>query len=383
MPRGERGWSAVLAVALLVGGPVRWAWPQERSAGVSIRPEDRARLFAELDEQVEAYDHFSRIANLVVRLVSPTVVHIDSVKRTTADARVRSRSAPSSMKEAGSGVIIQLDGRHFVLTNRHVVLNAPLADLEIRQHNGSRLQPLSILADPETDVAVVAVEQQRELVAARLGDSQQVRIGQSVLAVGSPFGLSHSVTAGIISAKGRRELDLGNDGVWLQDFLQTDAAVNPGNSGGPLVNLRGEVIGINTAIASNSGGSEGIGFAIPINMAVFVARQLVRTGKVAHAYLGVRLENAFGPEMAQRLGLGVHRGALVKGITPDSPADKTDLQVGDLIVRFNDTSVEDDIHLVNLVSLTPIGQIVSLEALRDGRRQVITVQVGDRNDFEP
>src|SRR6185503_4020578 len=141
------------------------------------------------------------------------------------------------------------------------------------------------------------------LVPARLGDSGKLEIGDFVLAVGSPFGLSHSVTYGIISAMGRRDLELGDDGVPYQDFLQTDAAINPGNSGGPLLNLRGEVIGINTAIASNSGGNEGIGFTIPINMTMYVARQLIDRGSVAHAYLGVRLDMNFGPEAAAKLGL--------------------------------------------------------------------------------
>src|SRR5205085_10072275 len=159
------------------------------------------------------------------------------------------------------------------------------------------------------------------LIAARIGDSSKVEIGDFVLAVGSPFGLSHSVTYGIISAKGRRDLELGDDSVRFQDFMQTDAAINPGNSGGPLINLRGEVVGMNTAIASSSGGNEGIGFTIPINMVMIIARQLVERGTVIRAYLGVALDSKFGPATAMSVGLMRPRGTRVTRITPGSPAE--------------------------------------------------------------
>src|SRR5262249_36577839 len=153
-----------------------------------------------------------------------------------------------------------------------------------------------------------------DVVPARLGDSNQLEIGDYVVAVGSPFGLSQSVTSGIVSAKGRRDLDLGDEGGRFQDFLQTDAAINPGNSGGPLINLKGEVIGINTAIASNSGGSEGIGFTIPVNMAMVIVRQLIDHGSVTRAFLGVNLDSKFNASIAARLGMPQPRGARITGI---------------------------------------------------------------------
>ena len=181
---------------------------------------------------------------------------------------------------------MEYGGKNYVLTNRHVIKHATLDNIHIRLASGQEVFPIRVWADLETDVAVMAVDSPN-VVPARLGDSGNVEIGDFVLAVGSPFGLSHSVTYGIISAKGRRDLQLGVEGVRYQDFFQTDAAINPGNSGGPLLNLRGEVIGINTAIASSSGGNEGIGFTIPINIAMFVAKQLIDQGSVVRAMLGV------------------------------------------------------------------------------------------------
>jgi serine protease Do len=208
-------------------------------------------------------------------------------------------------------------------------------------------------------------------------------VGDFVLAVGSPFGLTNSVTFGIISAKGRRDLRLNDAAVRFQDFLQTDAAINPGNSGGPLVNLHGEIIGINNAIASMSGRNEGIGFAIPINMFMIVGRQLIETGKVTRAFLGVNLNSKFGPAMAAELGLPRPIGAHITSITPNSPAVAANLQVGDVILEFNHTVVENDAHLVNLVSLTPVGKTVSLLIFRDRKPVTVTVEVSDRSKFEP
>jgi serine protease Do len=206
-----------------------------------------------------------------------------------------------------------------------------------------------------------------DVVTATLGNSDAVDIGDFVLAFGSPFGLSHSVTFGIVSGKGRRDLDLGDSGVRLQDFLQTDAAINPGNSGGPLVNLRGEVIGINTAIASSSGGNEGVGFAIPINTFLFAARQLVEKGTVTRAFLGVTLDARFDFEAAQAVGLQQRLGARVVTVTPDSSAAQAGIQPGDVILRFDETVVESDAHLINLVNTSEVGKEVTLEIFRSGQ----------------
>jgi serine protease Do len=216
------------------------------------------------------------------------------------------------------------------------------------------------------------------LLPARLGDSSKLDIGDFVLAVGSPFGLSHSVTYGIISAKGRRDLRLGDDGVQYQDFLQTDAAINPGNSGGPLLNLRGEVIGLTTAIASTSGANEGIGFAIPINMVMLIADQLLERGTVVRAFLGVRLDSSFGPAEAAKLGMSRPEGARVTGITRSSPAELAHILVGDVILEFDGIRIEDDMHLINLVSLTPVHKEVDIRLLREGRSMILRARVANK-----
>jgi serine protease Do len=181
-----------------------------------------------------------------------------------------------------------------------------------------------------------------------------------------------------LSAKGRRDLTLGEQAIQLQDFFQTDAAINPGNSGGPLLNMRGEVIGINTAIASSSGGSEGIGFTIPIHIAVHVAEQLVERGRMDRGYLGVKLEANFPPEAARSMGLSRPIGALVSGVDPRSPAEAIGLQKGDLILQFNHVEVEDDDHLVTVVGLSPIGQDVPILVLRKGKTYPTMITVASR-----
>ena len=219
------------------------------------------------------------------------------------------------------------------------------------------------------------------LTASRMGDSDKVEIGDFVLAVGSPFGLSHSVTFGIISAKGRRDLELGDE-VELQDFLQTDAAINPGNSGGPLINLRGEVIGINTAIASNSGGNEGIGFSIPINGVLHIARQFIERGRVVRAYLGVTLNQRFNSASAVKLGLPRKLGAQVTMVKAGGPAQAAKLQAGDVVLSFNGVRVENDTHLIYLVSLTEVGEEVPIVVFRNRRSLHVNVKVGNKSDFE-
>ena len=238
-----------------------------------------------------------------------------------------------------------------------------------------------MLEDEETDVGVLAIEA-ADLLASPVGDSDRMEIGDFVLAVGSPFGLSHSVTFGII-ARGRHDLQLGADSVRFQDFLQTDAAINPGNSGGPLCNLHGEIIGINTAIASNSGGNEGIGFSIPINLFMGVARQLIDSGKVTRAFLGVSLDAKFGPAMAAELGMSRPTGTRVRAVTPGGPAEAAGIREGDVILKLNGMAIDDDAHLVNLVGLIEVGKKVSLEVFRDGKTIVIPAEVADRSKFGP
>jgi serine protease Do len=349
----------------------------ERSA--DAKPEQRAELRRELERQAKAMEAQSNVVKLVAKLVGPSVVHIEAEIPPEASLQYGSGR---HVEEAGSGVIVEMRKHLYVLTNRHVVRDAAVTAIKIQLSDGRVIHPQKVLEDAETDVAVLAVSAD-DLAPAALGDSDPMQIGDFVLAVGSPFGLSHSVTFGIISAKNRRDLRLGTSEVKYQDFLQTDAAINPGNSGGPLVNLHGEIIGINTAIASISGHGEGIGFAIPSNMFTAIARQLIDNGKVTRAFLGVKLNSKFGPAMAAELGLPRPVGAHVTEITPSSPAEAAKLQIGDVILEFNHTPIESDTHLINLVSLTDVGSSVPVLIFRDRKTLTITVEVGDRSKFPP
>ncbi len=336
----------------------------------SLTEAERDRQFQELAAEVALLERQGNLLKKAVRLVRPSVVHIEASKLEGE------RRKP--VEEAGSGVVVEFDGRFYVLTNRHVIVDAPLSGIQIRMADGRDVRPTRVWSDPSTDVAVIRVGGS-DLLAARLGDSSSLEIGDFVLAVGSPFGLSHSVTFGIISAKGRHDLELGSRGVELQNFLQTDAAINPGNSGGPLLNLRGEVVGINTAIASSGGGNEGIGFSIPINMAVYIARQLVEKGSVSRAFLGVLLDAEYNTEAAVRLGLPKRFGARIKSVTRNSAAEDAQLLEGDVILEYDGVRIEDDDHLINQVSLTPIGREVALRVFRGGRPMTVRVRVRERS----
>ena len=268
-----------------------------------------------------------------------------------------------------------------MITNRHVIADAKLSAIQIQTHDGRFFGPTDIRTDRDTDIAVLYLSE-KNLDVSRFGDSDDTELGDFVIAIGSPFGLNHSISTGIISGKGRRDLDLGSNGVRLQDFMQTDAAINPGNSGGPLLNLHGEVIGINTAIASNSGHNEGIGFAIPIKMVEHVATDLIDFGKVRRGFLGVSLDSKYTPEKAKQLGLNIVYGARVTSITPGSPADFVDLKIGDVILKYNGCTIENDSHLVNEVNLTKIGQKIPVEYYRAGQRKKIVVTIQDRTEIK-
>ncbi len=273
----------------------------------TLTPEKQAQLRQELQRNLAVVEAHSAVFKTVAKLVGPSVVFIESQRGMDSP-----RGRQQRIQEDGSGVIINWKDKFYVLTNRHVIRDAPLEAIKIDLADGRRISPERVLSDEESDVAVLAVSAP-DLIAAGLGDSDKMEIGDLVLAMGSPFGLNQSFTHGIISGKGRRNLKLGdnNNKPSIQDFLQTDAAINPGNSGGPLVNDRGEVVGINTAIASNSGISEGCGFAIPINMFMFAARQLIEKGKVVRAYIGVKLDGKFSPAAAAELGLPRLMGAKI------------------------------------------------------------------------
>jgi serine protease Do len=367
----------LLMLAILLAARVNSLSAQDATDDEEQTEIQRAARFSALAEEVSSLEKHSSLLKNVVKLAGPSVVHIDTERTDQSMPRAARRG---QIEEAGSGFIIDLGGKYYAITNRHVVKLATLDDIKISLADGRQVTPTKVWADPETDVAALAVTVPR-LVPARVGNSDAMEIGDFVLAVGSPFGLSHSVTFGIISAKGRRDLELGDD-VQYQDFLQTDAAINPGNSGGPLLNLRGEVIGMNTAIASSSGGSEGIGFTIPINMVMVVVKQLVERGSVERAYLGVHLDSKFGPAVAMAVGLTRPRGARITQIIPGSPSEAAKLQEGDIILRYNGVRIDNDSHLISLVSLTEVGKDVPLQVFRDRRMMEVLVKVGKKPPFK-
>jgi serine protease Do len=368
----------MLLALLLLGGRLLSGDASAQYAVEAPTPEERAKQYDDLVDEAQHLERQAMALRKVAHFVKPTVVHIDAERVDSFNTRGK---RVSSVEDAGSGTIIDYKDKHYILTNRHVVKSAAsMRTIKIKLADGRTITPTAVWSDPATDIAVMAVSA-NGLVPARLGDSDKLDVGDFVLAVGSPFGLSHSVTFGIVSAKGRRKLDLG-EGVEFQDFIQTDAAINPGNSGGPLMNLRGELIGMNAAIASNSGGSEGIGFTIPINMAMVVARQLIEHGAVSRAYLGVTLDSKFTQSAAQKLGLHRPVGARVVAITDNSPAQLAKLQIDDVILEINNVQIDDDNHLVSMVALTEVGKELPLLVYRNRQPIRMSVKVASRNKFE-
>jgi S1-C subfamily serine protease len=242
--------------------------------------------------------------------------------------------------------------------------------------DGRVLRPAQIWADPESDIAVLRLDGVDDLPVAALGNSDQMRVGQWVLAIGSPFGLNQTVTHGIISARERGQVSLGST-IRIKDFLQTDAAINPGSSGGPLVNLDGEVIGLNTAIASQNGGSSGVAFSIPINLVKRVMQQLLEKGSVSRGYLGVQLAGSFEPADALRLGLQKAQGARVEAIYPDTPAAAAGLRANDVLLQVDGQSVRNENQLINYISDLSPGQKVRLQVWRERKMVAVDATVGD------
>jgi serine protease Do len=276
----------------------------------------------------------------------------------------------------GSGFVIRKDG--VVLTNNHVVENAK--HITVVLSDGRELEAKVMGRDPKTDLAVLKIDPAKSLPTARLGDSDGISVGDWVVAIGNPFGLSNTVTAGIVSAKGRA-IGAGP----YDDFIQTDAPINPGNSGGPLLNDRGEVVGINTAIFSQSGGSVGIGFAIPINLAKKLVPELEESGHVTRAWLGVTIQK-LTPDLAQSLGVDPAHGALVAEVSEDGPAAASGIERGDVITRYDGKAVEDNAALPKLVASTPVGKSIPVEVVRDGKTKslevTVTKQPGDETAQE-
>jgi serine protease Do len=272
------------------------------------------------------------------------------------------------LKGLGTGMI--LDPQGHILTNHHVAGGA--TKIEVLLSNGERYPAKLIGSDPKTDLAVIKISATQSLPHVTFGDSDKVEVGQWVVAIGHPRGLDQTVTQGIISAKHRQGI---TDPSSYQDFLQTDAAINPGNSGGPLLNLRGEVIGVNAAIASQSGGFEGIGFTIPSNMALHVAKALIAHGKVERGWLGVSIQD-LTPELAKSLHVEALKGAVVAEVVKGGPAEKAGLRKDDIIVAYRGKEIPDSGMLRNEVADTPIGQEAKVTVLRKGQKEELNVRVG-------
>jgi serine protease Do len=278
------------------------------------------------------------------------------------------RQAPKRRAQGqGSGFIITADG--YIMTNNHVVGDADKVTVKLL--DGREFEAEIVGTDPPTDVALIKIEADEELPYLPLGNSDRLEVGDWVLAFGNPFGLSHTLTAGIVSAKGRTGIGLTD----YENFIQTDAAINPGNSGGPLVNLDGEVVGMNTAIFSRSGGYMGIGFAIPINMAQNIRQQLVESGSVTRGRLGVYIQD-LTKELAESFGIDQRQGILIAQVMEDSPAARDGLKQGDIILEINGDKVTNVGKFRNRISLTAPGTEVELLILRDDEKEEIAVTIG-------
>jgi serine protease Do len=321
----------------------------------------------------------------LVKDVAPAVVHVKVVSVVKAadglgfpdDFPFRGFRFPtpprgeSRREGTGSGFIIRKDG--LVVTNNHVVENAK--EITVALSDGRELPATVVGRDPKTDLAVLRIESKKDLPIVELGNSDRLDVGDWVLAIGNPFGLDNTVTAGIVSAKGR------NIGGPYDDFIQTDAPINPGNSGGPLLDEHGHVVGINTAIFSQSGGNVGIGFAIPINEAKRLVPELEQHGHVTRAWLGVTVQK-LTPAVAESLGVEPNRGALVAQVTPQSPAAKAGLHAGDVITAYDGKALDEHTSLPTLVAGTPIGKTVPVDVVRDGKSQRVDVTVARMADTE-
>lgn len=339
-------------------------------------------------QQVIAQNHSTQTLNRlnedfikISESVTPAVVSISMIKR--AKRRQPQQLDPNNPEDlfdffgmtpqnpnqdrtqqgVGSGVIVDAE-KGYVLTNNHVVEEADEIRVTLTDHRNFKAKVVG--TDPRSDLAVIQLQNAKNLQQVTLGDSSRLQVGEWVLAIGNPFGLDSTVTAGIISAKGRANVGVAD----FEDFIQTDAAINPGNSGGALVNIQGELIGINTAIATRSRGYMGIGFAIPSNMARQVMQSLIKEGKVSRSQLGVFIQQ-LDAAMAQSLGLeNANQGILVSGVIKGSPAEKAGLKKYDVITRLNGQAVSDSNQFRNQIALTPPGSEVQIEVLRDGKTSV-------------
>jgi Do/DeqQ family serine protease len=328
----------------------------------------------------------------MVKRVSPSVVNI-ATKGTIKEQRGRNplmddpffrrffdyppdaKPRERQFQSAGSGVIVDAKNG-YIITNHHVVENA--SEITITLLDNRTFSAKVVGSDEGADIAVLQAKQPN-LVAMTLGDSSKLEVGDYVVAIGNPFGLSHTVTAGIVSALGRTGINPDNTG--YEDFIQTDASINPGNSGGALVNLRGELVGINSAILSGNGGNIGIGFAIPVNMVKGVEDQLIKFGQVKRGILGVQLLNV-NADIAKEYGLGESSGALVAGVAKGSAAERAGIKTGDIILSLNGVNMKGSAELRSAIGQLHVGDKVELGLLRDGKPRKVTALIAERGDGE-
>jgi serine protease Do len=367
-------------------------WPAAgKSVAVSAAAADKAD--PEPTAALDAVQKFSEAFRWVAKKVQPSVVAVSVTKSVEESAspfddedffhhffgrelpnmpRGNGGNRPHKFEQQGlgSGVIIEADG--YILTNNHVVAGAD--EIKVHLMDGRDLKAKVIGTDPPTDLALIQVKGDR-LPALALGDSDKVEVGDWVLAIGAPFGLQETVTSGIISAKGRANVGISD----YEDFLQTDAAVNPGNSGGPLVNMRGEVIGINTAIASRSGGSMGVGFAVPSHMVSEIVKRLRKGGEVVRGWLGVSIQK-LTEEMAESMGLKVKEGVLVSQVFDGGPAGKGGLKAGDVIIDYSGKPVKTPLELQTVVAWTEPGKSAEMTVLRNGKEERLKITVEKRSE---
>lgn len=326
-----------------------------------IKPVLFAFFIASLGFAAEAGAQFPSFADLAEKL-TPSVVNISSFSQSETENGEGNTPLSESL---GSGFII--DGNGYIITNNHVVDKAE--SISITLSDNTKTEARVIGKDPKTDLALIKIETKRPLNAVKFGDSDKIRVGDWVLAIGNPFGLGSSVTAGIVSAKSR-DIESGP----YDSFIQTDASINQGNSGGPMFNLQGEVIGISSAIFSTTGASQGVGFAIPANLAGWVISQLKEHGEVKRGWIGIKIQPNT-PEIADSLGISANQGVVVSGVTEQGPAQKAGLQAGDIVLSFNRQPIDNTKNLSRLIAETKIGTPAPIEIWRSGQKQTLTIPI--------
>ena len=357
-----------VGLALLLGGSATLRGPIE--LGSSASAQSQAPRSGGVDALIQLSDRFEAVASRV----TPAVVAVEAIK----PAKTVANGKGKPVEESGSGLVVKVDGRpgFIVITNNHVVAQAQSNQITIHAADDRVFHPTQVLADPETDIALLILDNVTNLQPATLGNSDNAKVGRWVLAIGSPFGLNQSVTHGIISARDRGQVSLGNT-IRIKEFLQTDAAINPGSSGGPLIDLNGEVIGINTAIASHNGSNSGVAFSIPINLVKRVMNQMLTQGAIQRGYLGMQLSPGFEPNDAIKLGLEKVQGALVEKIYPETPAATAGLQPNDVILQVESVQIRNENHLINLISGLPAGQRVRMHVWRERSTITLDAVIGD------